>query len=316
MAYEDLCLLSELPGVATACGPVTAYLRQQLPGFRFTEVRDGFLLAYPAGILRDEIRLLLVTHIDEVGGMVLFPREEGSWETLLIGRHPEDFVGPELQAFPYDATDAHLTRPCWGELSEDGQCLILHGHGLEPFKTFFTFRTRCEVTEDTICGKALDPRAAVYCLLKTAHRLARRDFGLLFCYAEETGSPISTQKGVHFVTAYLSGLKVIINVDCPDLRSVAGVQFEEAGLRLIEAGNLIDPTYTLEVRDRLLRRGLTVPLAIGASASETGLFAPLVPTLSVILPVIGIHFQRGDVNQAAVEHCLELLPALAEVTAE
>lgn len=201
-------------------------------------------------------------------------------------------------------------------MSEDGECLILHGQGLEPFKTFFTFRTRCEVTEDTICGKALDPRAAVYCLMKTAQRLARQDFGLLFCYAEETGSIISTQKGVHFVTGHLPSLQTIINVDCPDLRSVAGVQFEEVALRLIEAGNLIDPIYTLDIRDRLARRGLSVPLAIGASASETGLFAPLVPTLSVILPIIGIHLHRGDVNQAAVERCLELLRALAEVTAE
>lgn len=314
MAYEELCILSELPGVATACGPVTAYLRRQLPDFHLTEARDGFLFARPAETGPAEVRLLLVTHIDEVGGLVLFPHGEGSWETLLVGRHPEDFVGPELQAFPYGATEASPTWPCWGELDEEGQCLILRGEGLQPFKTFFTFRTRCEVTEDTICGKALDPRAAVYCLLETARCLVRRDFGLLFCYAEETGSPISTQKGVHFVTGHLPGLQVIVNVDCPDLRSVAGVQFEEAALRLIEAGSLIDPTYTLDIHDRLAQTGFPVPLVIGASASETRFFAPLAPTLSVILPVIGIHSHCSDVNQAAVECCLELLQALAEVT--
>jgi putative aminopeptidase FrvX len=316
MAYEELCLLSELPGVATACGPVTTYLRASLPDFHFTEVRDGFLFARPADSALEDVRLLFVTHVDEVGGLVLSPREEGGWDTLLIGYRPEDFAGPELQAFRYDATDAAHTWPCWGEVDQEGSRLVLHGDGLEPLKTFFTFRTKCEVTEDTLCGKALDPRAAVYCLLEVSRRLLRRDFGLLFCLAEETGSIVATQKAVTFVTRYLPRLEVVINVDCPSLTNVAGVQFEETALRFVEAGNLIDPTYTLAIHDRLAANGLAVPLAIAATASETHFFAPLAQTLSVALPAIGIHLARTDVSQAAVERCLELLPALAEVTME
>src|SRR5690242_5131101 len=97
---DELKTLSELPGVATSCGPVGACLRRLLPDHDFEEIPDGGLVAVPQG--GDPARLLFVTHVDEIGGFVLFP-EEGGFGTRLIGNGAGAFAGTPLQAFRYDA---------------------------------------------------------------------------------------------------------------------------------------------------------------------------------------------------------------------
>jgi hypothetical protein len=138
--WEELGRLSELPSVATACGPVVAYLRWLLTGWAFVEQTDGFLLAYPAETALDQVRLLYVTHVDEIGGWVLFERPDGAFETLRIGNRPEAFAGKELQAFRYDARDGAETVPCRGQVSEEGD-LVLRGAGLTPLTMLWTFRS-------------------------------------------------------------------------------------------------------------------------------------------------------------------------------
>jgi len=194
--FGELKALSEVPSVATACGPVTGVLRRLLPGYDFLDVPDGFFLAYPTGSALEELRVLYVTHVDEIGGWVLMPEGDGRFGAWLIGNRPEAFAGTPLQAFRYDAVDAGAAIPCVGEVTEkqlasfperggDEARLLLRGDGLEPFTMFWTFREELRVEGDRISGKALDPRVTVYCAVAAARRLGRRDLGLLFCYAEE-----------------------------------------------------------------------------------------------------------------------------------
>src|SRR5438552_963692 len=89
--WDGLKLLSEVPSVATACGPIGACLRRLLPGYEWTEVTDGGLVALPQGERAEAARLLFVTHVDEIGGFVLFP-EEGGFGTRLIGNKAEAFA--------------------------------------------------------------------------------------------------------------------------------------------------------------------------------------------------------------------------------
>src|SRR5437660_135666 len=123
--WDELKTLSEVPGVGTACGPVGSCLRRLLPGYEFTEVMDGGLVAVPRGERAEGARLLFITHVDEIGGFVLFPEESG-FGTRLIGNRAEAFAHTPLQAFRYDATDADQTVPCRGRATEDGR-LILEG---------------------------------------------------------------------------------------------------------------------------------------------------------------------------------------------
>src|SRR5688572_24526581 len=99
---DELKALSEAPGVATACGPVSTCLRALLPDHVFEEVTDGGLVALPRGTDAAAVRLLFVTHVDEVGGFVTFP-EEGGYGARLIGNRAGAFAETPLQAFRYDA---------------------------------------------------------------------------------------------------------------------------------------------------------------------------------------------------------------------
>jgi hypothetical protein len=157
--FDELKALSEVPSVATACGPVTGVLRRLLPGYAFLEVPDGFFLAYPTGTALAELRVLYVTHVDEIGGWVLMLEGDGRFGAWLIGNRPEAFAGTPLQAFRYDSVDASAAIPCVGEVTEkqlasfperggDEARLLLRGDGLEPFTMFWTFREELRVEGD------------------------------------------------------------------------------------------------------------------------------------------------------------------------
>lgn len=305
---EELKALSELPSVATACGPVGAYLRRLLPGYEFEEVLDGGLIARPHGA--GPIRCLFVTHVDEIGGFVLFPEGSG-FDTRLIGNQAAAFAGRPLQAFRYDATGAEPAVPCRGRATEDGR-LILEGEGLEPLTMVWTFQEPFRAEGDVISGKALDPRVTVYCAIEAARRLQRPDLGLLFCYAEECGRAAAA-KLVEYVRREMPAVEAIVNADVPGLSNIAGVALEDAAIRPLERGNLIDPVFSLRLYEQLRAAGVQVKLGIAASGSQTSLFAPLARTVSVALPSRGVHQARVEMSLRGVERCTELLAAMGRL---
>jgi putative aminopeptidase FrvX len=316
--FDALKALTEAPGVATACGPVTTVLRRLLPGYTFREVPDGFFLAHPAGTRLADLRLLYVTHVDEVGGWVLFPDEEGRFETGLIGNRPEAFAGHALQAFRYDARDASEAIPCSGEVVEERLLLrSLGGHGsapLQPLRMFWTFREELRVEGDCISGKALDPRVTVYCAVAAARRLARPDAGLLFCYAEEC-SRGPAEKAAEFCRRSLPALEVVVNADVPGLQNLAGVAPDEAAIRPLEGRGLIDPLFSLSLYERLQERGVAVRLAAAASSSQTTTFVPVARAVSVAVPSVGVHQARVAMSVRGMHRCIALLTAIGELTA-
>jgi putative aminopeptidase FrvX len=309
--FDELKALSEAPGVATACGPVTAVLRGLLPGYEFCEVPDGFFLATPLGTRLSEVRLLYVTHVDEIGGWVLFPDEEGRFGAGLIGNGPEAFAGHPLQAFRYDATDAAGTIPCAGEVVDDR--LMLRGEGLQPLRMFWTFREELRVDGDCITGKALDPRVTVYCAVAAARQIRRRDVGLLFCYAEEC-SRGPAEKAAEFCRRSLKALEVVVNADVPGTRNITGVAPDEAAIRPLEGRGLIDPVFSLSLYERLRDRGVEVQLAAAASSSQTTTFVPVARCVSVALPSVGVHQARVEMSVRGMRRCIDLLAAIGELT--
>jgi putative aminopeptidase FrvX len=308
---EELKTLSELPAVATACGPVATCLRSLLPGYLFDEVPDGGLVARPHETATEAVRLLFVTHVDEVGGFVLFP-EEGGFSARHWGNRAAAFADTPLQAFRYDAMDAAAVVPCRGRATDDGR-LILEGAGLEPLTMLWTFQEPLRVEGDVITGKALDPRVTVYCAVEAARRLRRPDAALLFCYAEEC-SMTATGKLVEYVRRHMPAVETIVNADVPGLHNIAGVDREEVAIRPMERDRLTDPTFSLALYERLRARGVAVKLGVAASGSQTHMFVPLARTVSVALPAQGIHQSRAIMSRTAVERCVRLLEAIGEMT--
>jgi putative aminopeptidase FrvX len=327
--FDELKALSEAPSVATACGPVMTVLRGLLPGFEFLEVPDGFSLARPTGTALADLRLLYSTHVDEIGGWVLPPVPDGRFATRLIGNRPEAFAGTPLQAFRHDAVDGSAPIPCTGEavvpggmagsLSASeragggvaGEELLLRGEGLEPLTMLWTFREELRVEGDEISGKALDPRVTVYCAVAAARRLQRRDFGLLFCYAEEC-SRGPAEKAAEFCRRSLPALEFVVNADVPGLQNIAGVAPNEVAIRPLEGRNPIDPSFSIALYERLRASGVEVVLGASASGSQTSTFVPLARTVSVALPSVGVHQARVTMSVRGMHRCIELLTAIGE----
>jgi putative aminopeptidase FrvX len=303
---DELKALSEVPSVATACGPVGTCLRALLPGYAFEEIPDGGLVALPRGTRAAEVRLLFVTHVDEVGGFVQFP-VDGGYSARLIGNRAEAFAETPLQAFRYDAIDVGSAIPCRGRVSEEG-ALILEGDGLEPLTMLWTFREPFRAEGDVISGKALDPRVTVYCAVEAARRLGRADAALLFCYAEEC-SRTPAAKLVEHARRHMPAVRTIVNADVPGLNNITGVSLEEVAIRPFEGGDLVDPCFSLSLFERLRARGVEVQLGVAASRSQTGMFCPLARTVSVALPSRGVHQARVEMSLAGVERCARLLHA-------
>ncbi len=308
LSLDELKMLSEAPGVATACGPVGACLRRMLPGYEFEEVLDGGLIARPQGA--GPARCLFVTHVDEIGGFILFP-EAGGFATRLIGNQASAFAGRPLQAFRYDAVGSEPTIPCRGRATEEGR-LILEGEGLEPMTMLWTFQEPFRVEGDLISGKALDPRVTVYCAVEAARQLGWPKLALLFCYAEECDRTAAA-KLVEHVRRQMPEVETIVNADVPGLSNIAGVALEDAAIRPLERGNLIDPVFSLCLYEQLRARGVEVKLGIAASGSQTSLFVPLARTVSVALPSRGIHQARVDMSLTGVERCIQLLTAIGDI---
>jgi putative aminopeptidase FrvX len=309
-SLDELKALSEVPGVATACGPVATCLRALLPGYILDEVPDGGLVALPRGVEAASVRLLFVTHVDEIGGFVMFP-EDGGHGARLIGNRAEAFADTPLQAFRYDAVDAGSAVPCRGRVNEEGR-LILEGDGLEPLTMLWTFREPFRAEGDVISGKALDPRVTVYCAVEATRRLGRDDAALLFCYAEEC-SRTPAAKLVEHLRRHMPAVQTIVNADVPGLNNIVGVALDEVAIRPFEGADLVDPCFSLSLYERLRDRGVEVRLGVAASRSQTGVFCPLARTVSVALPSRGVHQARVEMSLTGVERCVRLLQAIGEL---
>src|SRR5690348_10719707 len=179
----------ELPSVGTACGPAAAYLRAALPGWSVIDVTDGGLIATAPGAAAGGVRLLLVVHVDEIGGLVGQSLGRESYAARCWGAPPRVFAGP-LQAIRYDS-EAPGGTSCDGATPLGG--FVLRGAALEPWMTYFTFREPAVIEGGDLLAKAIDPRATAWAALQAAITLSAPEVGLACCYAEEC-SAIAAQK--------------------------------------------------------------------------------------------------------------------------
>lgn len=306
---QELIKLTELPGVATACGIPASYIQTVLPRCAFGTCEDGYLFATPEGTAPEAIRMVYVAHLDEVGGMVTTEVEQGLYDTKLFCS-ASSIAHRQIALYRYDATSEDGVLIGETELEEDR--LLVRSDEIEPYLYFFTYREKTVLRGSTITGKALDPRAAVYCLMRVAEQTARTDLGFLFAFSEEVGAYGARKAASHFQQT-LPNLEAVVNVDLPILGNAYDLALEEVAIRIIESDRVpIDPCTTLTVYEELRAKDVDVKLATARTGSQTALFAASWPSLSIAFPVRGGHTARGVVSMEAVEKCEALLMALPE----
>jgi putative aminopeptidase FrvX len=312
-----LTALTEVPSVGTACGPALRLLAQRFgDGYARTLAPDGFCLFQKAGAGPGSLRVVFVAHLDEIGGCVYGPRPEaegGGYNARFWGNAPEIFAGATLQAFDYLAEDAGGAFPVRAEVGAVGEerRLALHGAGIRPYRTVWTFRETTTFDGDVIEGKALDPRVTLYAVAEAVRALDTPEVGAVFVMAEECAMDVA-RKAVTFLQRNAPNLQLIANADVPWIENIGEGRLDLPAIRIFEGRNFIDPSFGIRVAETLQAQGVELHLSAARSGSQTILFTPLAPTLSVALPSDGVHLPRVKMSRKGTERCVALLRAIGE----
>jgi hypothetical protein len=129
--------------------------------------------------------------------------------------------------------------------------------------------------------------------------------------AEECAMDVA-RKGVAFLQRHSPNLQLIANADVPWIENIGEGRLDLPAIRVFEGRNFIDPSFGIHVADTLQAKGVELHLSAARSGSQTLLFTPLAPTLSVALPSDGVHLPRVKMSLRGAERCLALLKAIGE----
>jgi putative aminopeptidase FrvX len=307
-----LCEWCSLPSVGTACARAAAFLRRELQDWNVEEITDGGLFATAPGGTDADVRLLLVTHVDEIGGIVGREVSSGLHACKHWGAPPSIFGGA-LQGFWYDSDSAQEVL-CEGieATSGDDPRLLIKGSNLTPWHTFFTFNSKAQIKDEVLHSKAIDPRATAWAALMAAKELSDPRVGLLFCYAEEC-SMTAAQKTAWVSAKRFPNLQFVVNADVPAPTNIEGVGVGDVALRYLEGTRHIDPVFTLRTYEALVRQGSKVKLAAARTGSQTAYFVPYAQCLSVALPADSIHTSCARMPVKAVGDCAEVLVSICRI---
>lgn len=310
---DFLKALTEVPSVGTACGPVLKLLTTRFgSGYSRTFVEDGFCLFQKLGAGPEKLRKIFIAHVDEVGGCVYGLRAEGGFHTRCWGNQPKIFADAELQAYDYLTEDEAGSYPARGEVITVGEenRLALHSDRIRPYRTGWTFRQETTFEGDIIDGKALDPRVTLYAVVEAVRELDDPSIGALLVMGEECAMDVA-RKAVTFLQRNSPDLKLIVNADVPGIVNIGEGRLDMPAIRIFEGRNFIDPSFGIRTADRLAAKGVEFHLSAARSGSQTLLFTPLAPTLSIALPSDGVHLPRVKMSLKGTERCLNLLLAIA-----
>ncbi len=311
---EFLKALTEVPSVGTACGPCVSLLAERFgTGYAQTLVPDGFCLFQKTGASVSDLQVVFVAHMDEVGGCIYGIRAEahgGGYNARFWGNRPQIFADAKLQAFDYlaETTD---TFPIDGEIVTEGEeeRLVMRGDGIRAYRTVWTFQEETTFDGDVIEGKALDPRVTLYSVVEAVRALDSPHVGAMLVMAEECAMDVA-RKGVAFLQKHAPDLKLIANADVPWIHNIGDGQLDMPAIRIFEGRNFIDPSFGIRVTDILQAQGVELHLSAARSGSQTLLFTPLAPTLSIALPSDGVHLPRVKMSLRGTERCTALLTAI------
>ena len=314
--HDFLKALTEVPSVGTACGPCISLLTQRFgDGYARTVVPDGFCLFQQAGARVEDLRVVFVAHMDEIGGCIYGARphrHSGGYAARFWGNTPDIFANARLQAFDYLAETGD-TFPVQGEVVKvgDEERLVMHGDGIRPYRTVWTFQEETTFDGDVIEGKALDPRVTLYSVVEAVRALNSPHVGAMLVMAEECAMDVA-RKGVAFLQKFAPNLELIANADVPYINNIGDGQMNLPAIRVFEGRNFIDPSFGIRTVDILQAQGIELHLSAARSGSQTLLFTPLAPTLSIALPSDGVHLPRVKMSLKGTERCTALLQAIGE----
>jgi hypothetical protein len=118
------------------------------------------------------------------------------------------------------------------------------------------------------------------------------------------------QKAVTYLQRFAPNLSLIVNADVPSIDNIGEGRLDMPAIRIFEGRNFIDPAFGIRTADLLAEQKIEFHLSAARSGSQTLLFTPLAPTLSIALPSKGVHLPRVKMSLLGTERCITLLHAI------
>lgn len=312
---DFLKTLTETPSVGTACGPAVSLLTERFgSGWTRTLLPDGCCIFTKSDASPDALKAVFVAHMDEVGGCIYGARHEnegGGFMARHWGNTPDIFANAMLQGFDYLAQNATDAYPVTAKVEEvDGEDrLIVYGENIRHYRTVWTFKEETTFSGDIIEGKALDPRVTLYSVIEAVLALDDPAVGAMIVMAEECAMDVA-RKGVVWLQRNAPNLQLIVNADVPGIQNIGDGRLDLPAIRIFEGRNFIDPSFGIRVSEVMERQGVAHHLSAARSGSQTLLFTPLAPTLSIALPSEGVHLPCVRMSLTGTERCTALLTAI------
>ncbi|HEV2473178.1 MAG TPA: hypothetical protein VGS41_10965, partial [Chthonomonadales bacterium] len=170
-------------------------------------------------------------------------------------------------------------------------------------------RAGTTVDGDVLRGKALDPRATAYAVAEVVRAMETPRCAALFVMAEECAMDIA-RKAVAYLAVGAPSLRLIVNADVPGIRNLGEGRLDTPAIRIFEGRNFIDPAFGIQVADAMARKGVQFHLTGARSGSQTSLFAPMAPTLSIALPSSDMHLPAVNMSLIGIERCIALMHSI------
>ena len=317
--------LTETPSVGTACGPVVSLLTEFFgDGYARTLVQDGFCLFQKAGAKPDKLKAVFVAHMDEIGGCIYgrLPESKSRYRARFWGTaDPKLYARARLQAMDYLETSAEpatfevTAKPYIEDSAMMRKLSVKVDKGcdgsIQAYRTVFTFKQETTYDDDYIYAKAVDPRVTLYAVCEAVRRLDDPAVGALLVMAEECAMDVA-RKAVTFLSRRAPNLNLVVNSDVPGLANLGDADLDMPAIRIFEGLNFIDPAFGIQTASDLIEAGVAVHLSAARSGSQTLLFSPLAPTLSIALPGENIHTACGKMSLLGTTRCVDLLTAIGE----
>ena len=99
---------------------------------------------------------------------------------------------------------------------------------------------------------------------------------------------------------------------CQQGKTLGDALLDLPAIRVFEGRNFIDPSFGIRTADCLVNKGVKLHLSAARTGSQTLLFTPLAPTLSIALPSQGIHEPKYRMSLTGANRCIDLLTAIGE----
>jgi putative aminopeptidase FrvX len=330
--------LVETPGVPGREEQQRVIAREQL-GELTDEVRTdalGNVIGTKRG--RDDVRVMLAAHMDEIGFLVKYIDDKGFLRLQPLGGHdPANMVAQRVFVTTADGTalrgvlqparkPPHLTRGEERKLPTHDEFFVDLGMSAEAVKAavrvgdYVTMDRTFERVGDNYICKAMDDRVAVFVMLE-ALRAMRSSEATIYAVAtsqEEVGLRGATASGSGLQPTVVIALDVTLAMDIPGggAENTVTELGKGAGIKIMDGSLICHPKVVEHFRAIAEREGIPHQMEIlPAGGTDAGGVQRLnggIPAFTLSIPCRYVHTVNEMVSASDVQACIDLLARYLE----